>query len=424
MSAGSGGAGCPARQAEPRQHHQQHQRPETLVQNEELVLGGPRDVLYHDQSGRYHDQHQDHGDPVEQAGYGSVAHRTAPRRRARARHTLAECRARTSAAARRASAPMTEAPARRSWQARGVKPFRRSSPPAPRSPARSPPCPSPARCRCSSGSGSIAASRHWSSTGSARTTRMPVSASATPSRWRAAAAPPSSPPSPSSRGCSPAPAPGRRSRGRRLLLALDGLDGRAARGQGLASAFGARFDMEVDALVILALAAIAAGLGKAGPWVLALGLVRYGFVVAGWLAPMARAPAAAVAAPPRGLRAAGRRARPHARPAARSRPGPAGSRRSPSPRSSGPSPSTCAGCCGNAHDREPPHLGRPGALAGHLSRAALDHRPAGALLPRLPEPGRPRLRHRRPRRQPHPRARCAPAPASSRWSRSAPSTPS
>jgi phosphatidylglycerophosphate synthase len=69
------------------------------------------------------------------------------------------------------------------------------------------------------------------------------------------------------------------------LLALDGLDGWAARRQGLASAFGARFDMEIDALLILALAAIAAGLGKAGPWVLGLGLLRYVFVLAGRLHP-------------------------------------------------------------------------------------------------------------------------------------------
>jgi phosphatidylglycerophosphate synthase len=70
-----------------------------------------------------------------------------------------------------------------------------------------------------------------------------------------------------------------------ILLALDGFDGLAARRQGLVSGFGARFDMEVDAVLILALAAIAAGLGKAGPWVLALGLIRYGFVVAGAAAP-------------------------------------------------------------------------------------------------------------------------------------------
>ena len=78
--------------------------------------------------------------------------------------------------------------------------------------------------------------------------------------------------------------------GAATLLVLDGLDGWVARRQGLASAFGARFDMEVDALLILALAALAAGLGKAGPWVLGLGLLRYGFVLAGWLLPALAAP--------------------------------------------------------------------------------------------------------------------------------------
>ena len=73
--------------------------------------------------------------------------------------------------------------------------------------------------------------------------------------------------------------------GAALLLALDGADGWIARRQGLDSAFGARFDMETDALLILALAALALSLGKAGPWVLGLGLLRYGFVAAGWLAP-------------------------------------------------------------------------------------------------------------------------------------------
>ena len=56
------------------------------------------------------------------------------------------------------------------------------------------------------------------------------------------------------RARSPAPPPGARSPAPPLLLALDGLDGWAARRQGLVSAFGARFDMEVDALLILALA--------------------------------------------------------------------------------------------------------------------------------------------------------------------------
>lgn len=73
--------------------------------------------------------------------------------------------------------------------------------------------------------------------------------------------------------------------GAAMLLALDGVDGWAAQRQRLASAFGARFDMEVDALTILALSALALTLGKAGPWVLALGLMRYAFVAAGWLWP-------------------------------------------------------------------------------------------------------------------------------------------
>ena len=74
------------------------------------------------------------------------------------------------------------------------------------------------------------------------------------------------------------------------LLVLDGLDGIAARRQRLASAFGARFDMEVDAGLILALAAIAFGLGKAGPWILGLGLLRYLFVIAGMVVPGLAAP--------------------------------------------------------------------------------------------------------------------------------------
>lgn len=69
------------------------------------------------------------------------------------------------------------------------------------------------------------------------------------------------------------------------LLLLDGLDGRLARASGLESVFGARFDMEIDAALILVLAVLALGAGKAGAWVLGLGLMRYGFVVAGLLRP-------------------------------------------------------------------------------------------------------------------------------------------
>jgi phosphatidylglycerophosphate synthase len=73
-------------------------------------------------------------------------------------------------------------------------------------------------------------------------------------------------------------------------LALDGVDGWLARARGEASAFGARFDMEVDAALILVLAALAWATGKTGAWVLALGLMRYGFVAAGAVLPWLAAP--------------------------------------------------------------------------------------------------------------------------------------
>lgn len=69
------------------------------------------------------------------------------------------------------------------------------------------------------------------------------------------------------------------------LFALDGVDGLMARRQRLASAFGARFDLDVDAALMLALAVLAVGLGKAGPWILAIGLMRYVFVAAGRVEP-------------------------------------------------------------------------------------------------------------------------------------------
>lgn len=75
-------------------------------------------------------------------------------------------------------------------------------------------------------------------------------------------------------------------------LILDGVDGRLARRSGLATRFGARFDLETDAALILVLAALAWQLGKAGPWVLAAGLMRYGFVAAGRMWPRLRRPLA------------------------------------------------------------------------------------------------------------------------------------
>jgi phosphatidylglycerophosphate synthase len=56
------------------------------------------------------------------------------------------------------------------------------------------------------------------------------------------------------------------------------------------SRFGARFDMEVDGLLILALAILVSEYGKAGRWVVLSGLMRYLFVAAGWLAPWLRRP--------------------------------------------------------------------------------------------------------------------------------------
>jgi phosphatidylglycerophosphate synthase len=70
-----------------------------------------------------------------------------------------------------------------------------------------------------------------------------------------------------------------------LALVADGIDGRIARSTRLASPFGARFDMEVDALLMLVLAVLAFAGGKAGPWVLALGMLRYGWIAAGQVWP-------------------------------------------------------------------------------------------------------------------------------------------
>lgn len=63
---------------------------------------------------------------------------------------------------------------------------------------------------------------------------------------------------------------------------LDGLDGRFARRKGIASSFGARFDMETDAALILVLAVLAWQNEKAGAWVVLSGLLRYLFIAAGW----------------------------------------------------------------------------------------------------------------------------------------------
>lgn len=73
-----------------------------------------------------------------------------------------------------------------------------------------------------------------------------------------------------------------------LTALLDGFDGRLARRSGLASPFGARFDMEADAWLTLVLCLLLMHFGQVGAWVLAAGLMRYVFVAAArvwpWLA--------------------------------------------------------------------------------------------------------------------------------------------
>ncbi len=71
-------------------------------------------------------------------------------------------------------------------------------------------------------------------------------------------------------------------------LALDGLDGRCARRRGQASSFGARFDVEVDALLLVTLALAAVVLDRAGLWVLALAAPYPLFRSAAWAWPRLR----------------------------------------------------------------------------------------------------------------------------------------
>jgi len=73
-----------------------------------------------------------------------------------------------------------------------------------------------------------------------------------------------------------------------VALALDAVDGLVARRTGTASPLGARFDMEVDAFLILVLSVSVAT--RLGAWVLAIGAMRYAYVVAGWVLPWLRRP--------------------------------------------------------------------------------------------------------------------------------------
>ena len=72
-----------------------------------------------------------------------------------------------------------------------------------------------------------------------------------------------------------------------VAIALDGLDGYLARRNNTVSVLGARFDMEVDAFLILVLSVLVCR--TVGPWVLAIGLMRYAFVAAMFVMPRLRA---------------------------------------------------------------------------------------------------------------------------------------
>jgi phosphatidylglycerophosphate synthase len=66
-----------------------------------------------------------------------------------------------------------------------------------------------------------------------------------------------------------------------VALVLDWVDGQVARRTRTVSELGARFDMEVDAFLILVLSVYVAR--WMGSWVLAIGLMRYAYVAASWV---------------------------------------------------------------------------------------------------------------------------------------------
>jgi phosphatidylglycerophosphate synthase len=73
-----------------------------------------------------------------------------------------------------------------------------------------------------------------------------------------------------------------------VALVLDAVDGQVARRTGTASPLGARFDMEVDAFLILVLSIFVAA--SLGAWVLAIGAMRYVFVASSRPLPWLQSP--------------------------------------------------------------------------------------------------------------------------------------
>ena len=70
-----------------------------------------------------------------------------------------------------------------------------------------------------------------------------------------------------------------------VVTVLDGVDGWLARRSRMVSTFGARFDMETDAVLVMVMSILVWQHGKAGAWVLLGGMMRYAFVAAGWWLP-------------------------------------------------------------------------------------------------------------------------------------------
>ncbi|MFT6831903.1 MAG: phosphatidylglycerophosphate synthase [Planctomycetota bacterium] len=64
-----------------------------------------------------------------------------------------------------------------------------------------------------------------------------------------------------------------------VALILDGVDGALARRDGTVSQFGGWLDQEVDAALVACLSLLAWRTGVVGPWILAAGGLRYGFLL-------------------------------------------------------------------------------------------------------------------------------------------------
>jgi phosphatidylglycerophosphate synthase len=69
------------------------------------------------------------------------------------------------------------------------------------------------------------------------------------------------------------------------LMVLDGVDGFLARRAGTASPFGAHFDVEIDALLVLVLGVVLWQRGRLGVWALWPGSLRYLYVLVRAVAP-------------------------------------------------------------------------------------------------------------------------------------------